>query len=623
MSASPAQAAKTVVIDAVDTPASVFQPANVTVEVGDTVRWEFDQALAAHTVKSQGTNWAQPINEQRGPNGAPINRTFTAPGTYNFFCDDPRRHDRLGHRPGPEARARARVLEDRRLPPRLDPAGHRGDPGARHGERLHRRRHRGRGAVHGRQPGARSTSSSSSPRPASPQRRPAGGVRALHPAPAAASSASTPRPTPSTAGPWYGEHDRRLRSATTRPERPPRTSTSRTPTSPPRRAFRPPGRATDEWYNYQRPIDPGGQRQHHGRRLQPARPSGVHVLATVDESTYGEDDGNTVDDDHPIAWCSDFDGGRIWYTGMGHTQASFSEAHFRAHLLGGLQTAARRQPATAAKSAQAAADGERLREGHARRRHAEPDGDRRRARRASLLHRARRSRADLEPDHASDDRPSARSRSRSATRTACSASSSRRTSPPAARLPRLLALPDSPNTAAASRASSSTGNSLDCSPSSSSTPGSTSAHECCHTGGSLDFGRRRQPLHLHRRQHQPVRVDGFNPDRRAARPRDLGRPAHVGQHERPERQDPAHHAARERRPARRASARRTRSRPATCSRVRARRKTLPEIYAHGLPQPVPDHGRPEDRLGPDGRLRPGRRLHQPRTAARRAASSST
>ena len=87
MTAAPAQAAKTVVIDSVDTPASVFQPANVTVEVGDTVRWEFDQALVAHTVKSQGTNWAQPINESRAPNGAPINRTFTATGTYNFLCD--------------------------------------------------------------------------------------------------------------------------------------------------------------------------------------------------------------------------------------------------------------------------------------------------------------------------------------------------------------------------------------------------------------------------------------------------------------------------------------------------------------------------------------------------------
>ena len=52
----------------------------------------------------------------------------------------------------------------------------------------------------------------------------------------------------------------------------------------------------------------------------------LHVLATVDESTYGEDDGNTTDDDHPISWCHAYDGGRSWYTGMGHTQASFAEA---------------------------------------------------------------------------------------------------------------------------------------------------------------------------------------------------------------------------------------------------------------------------------------------------------
>ena len=66
----------------------------------------------------------------------------------------------------------------------------------------------------------------------------------------------------------------------------------------------------------------------------------MKVLATVDESTYDEQDGNTIDDDHPVAWCSDFDGGRSWYTAMGHTQASFSDAQFRAHLLGGLRTAA-------------------------------------------------------------------------------------------------------------------------------------------------------------------------------------------------------------------------------------------------------------------------------------------
>ena len=64
------------------------------------------------------------------------------------------------------------------------------------------------------------------------------------------------------------------------------------------------------------------------------------MLATVDESTYDEDDGNTTDDDHPISWCQRYDGGRSWYTGMGHTQASFAEAPFLKHLLGGLEVAA-------------------------------------------------------------------------------------------------------------------------------------------------------------------------------------------------------------------------------------------------------------------------------------------
>ena len=68
-------------------------------------------------------------------------------------------------------------------------------------------------------------------------------------------------------------------------------------------------------------------------RLQPAR-SAVHVLATVDENTYVEDGG--MGDDHPVAWCSDYDGGRSWYTGGGHTRASFSEPLFRQHLLGGI-----------------------------------------------------------------------------------------------------------------------------------------------------------------------------------------------------------------------------------------------------------------------------------------------
>lgn len=76
---------------------------------------------------------------------------------------------------------------------------------------------------------------------------------------------------------------------------------------------------TDEWYNF-----------------VAAPASGVLVLLSLDESSYT---GGTMGGEHPIAWAHTYDGGRAWYTGMGHTEASFSEAQFRAHLLGGMQWA--------------------------------------------------------------------------------------------------------------------------------------------------------------------------------------------------------------------------------------------------------------------------------------------
>ncbi|HET9736477.1 MAG TPA: ThuA domain-containing protein [Solirubrobacteraceae bacterium] len=93
---------------------------------------------------------------------------------------------------------------------------------------------------------------------------------------------------------------------------------------------------TDEWYNYQSPANP--PRVNGGGADYSPRTSDVHVLATVDEGTYDEQDDSAAADDHPISWCSTFDGGHVWYTGMGHTQGSFSEADFRRHILGGLQT---------------------------------------------------------------------------------------------------------------------------------------------------------------------------------------------------------------------------------------------------------------------------------------------
>jgi cytochrome c len=77
---------------------------------------------------------------------------------------------------------------------------------------------------------------------------------------------------------------------------------------------------TDEWYNFR--ANPRGS---------------VHVLATLDESTYS---GGAMGPDHPIAWCHRFKGGRAWYTASGHTTESYSEPVYRRHLLGGIRWAA-------------------------------------------------------------------------------------------------------------------------------------------------------------------------------------------------------------------------------------------------------------------------------------------
>ncbi|MCZ7436038.1 ThuA domain-containing protein [Micromonospora sp. WMMC241] len=82
---------------------------------------------------------------------------------------------------------------------------------------------------------------------------------------------------------------------------------------------------TDEWYDYR----------------TNAR-STAHVLASLDESTYS---GGSMGGDHPHAWCKSVSGGRSFYTGGGHTQASYAEPAFRAHLLGGIRYAAGRTKA--------------------------------------------------------------------------------------------------------------------------------------------------------------------------------------------------------------------------------------------------------------------------------------
>ena len=77
----------------------------------------------------------------------------------------------------------------------------------------------------------------------------------------------------------------------------------------------------EEWYNFT--TDPTGN---------------VHVLASVD--TGIGIDGLTLGPDHPISWCQEYDGGRSWYTALGHSPQAFSDDDFLGHVLGGMEWAA-------------------------------------------------------------------------------------------------------------------------------------------------------------------------------------------------------------------------------------------------------------------------------------------
>jgi len=74
----------------------------------------------------------------------------------------------------------------------------------------------------------------------------------------------------------------------------------------------------DEWYNYKWIADD------------------LHVLIKIDEKSYT---GGENGDNHPMAWYHNFDGGRAFYTELGHTDESYADPLYLKHLLGGIQYA--------------------------------------------------------------------------------------------------------------------------------------------------------------------------------------------------------------------------------------------------------------------------------------------
>jgi len=75
---------------------------------------------------------------------------------------------------------------------------------------------------------------------------------------------------------------------------------------------------TDEWFNFGWYNDD------------------IKFLIVIDEGSYK---GGRNGGEHPLSWYHSFDGGRSFYTALGHTIESYSEPLFLKHILGGIEYA--------------------------------------------------------------------------------------------------------------------------------------------------------------------------------------------------------------------------------------------------------------------------------------------
>jgi type 1 glutamine amidotransferase len=75
----------------------------------------------------------------------------------------------------------------------------------------------------------------------------------------------------------------------------------------------------DEWYYY-KDFDPT-----------------MRVLITIDPATIGAGEADV--NPNPLVWCHEYAGGRVFYSGLGHTSESYSEPYLVAVISGGLKYA--------------------------------------------------------------------------------------------------------------------------------------------------------------------------------------------------------------------------------------------------------------------------------------------
>ncbi|MFN8257781.1 MAG: ThuA domain-containing protein [Bacteroidales bacterium] len=69
----------------------------------------------------------------------------------------------------------------------------------------------------------------------------------------------------------------------------------------------------------------------------------VKVLISIDESTFSKTkpeelkQKNLQMGDHPLVWCREFDGGRVFHTGLGHVPGLYSNPLMIKHLVGAIK----------------------------------------------------------------------------------------------------------------------------------------------------------------------------------------------------------------------------------------------------------------------------------------------
>jgi type 1 glutamine amidotransferase len=75
---------------------------------------------------------------------------------------------------------------------------------------------------------------------------------------------------------------------------------------------------TDEWYNFKNVN------------------TDLIILLTLDENSYK---GGKMGNNHPASWYHEFDGGKVFYTVLGHNAATYTNPLFLKHLLAGINWA--------------------------------------------------------------------------------------------------------------------------------------------------------------------------------------------------------------------------------------------------------------------------------------------